>query len=168
MLITSEDFFVGIDLSLAGSGIVIINENGELVEQKLVVTYKDCYLSPEQRVMDIFDQTKFVVNITRLKFVCIEGLSYMSVSQTLFERCGLLYMILIHLLKHEIDYLLIPPKTLKKFVTTDGNADKVFIRRVIKCRWGYDFEDDNIADAYGLARMALERIKSKGVGNQIK
>lgn len=153
-------FYVGIDPSLTGNGIVVINEKGELVEKRLITTYKECYLNSEQRVLDVFNQTKFVIGISELRYVCVENLSYMSVSNTLFERCSLLFSILMYLFEHDIKYKTIPPKTLKKFVTTDGNADKKFIRRVIKCRWGYDFKNDNIADAYGLARMALGEVEN--------
>lgn len=150
-----DEYFVGIDPSLTATGISIISNTGELVDTKLIKTHNECYLNAEQRIIDIYNQFKFVSNIVGLKRVYVEGLSYMSNSPTLFERCGLLYLMLTYLFRCDINYEVIPPTTLKKFITTDGHADKLFIRKVIRCRWEYDFEDDNIADAYGLARMAL-------------
>ena len=152
-------FYVGIDPSLTGNAVVIIDEEGVIHESQLITTHKECYLNDEQRILDIFDQVKFVTQILRLKAIYVEGLSYMSVSRSLFERCGLLYLITTHLFRQDVRYKIIPPTSLKKFVTTDGHADKKFMMRVVKCRWGIDFQDDNLCDAYALAQMAKEEFK---------
>ncbi len=163
-----EEFFIGIDPSLAANAVVVINQHGEIIEEKLIKSAgpKDnVYHNPEQRVLDVFNQTKFISNILRLKCVYIEGLSYMSNSPTLFERCGLLYMILTHLFQEDVNYKIIPPTSLKKWHTTDGHADKVMMMRVAKCKWGIDFQDDNICDAYCLAMMAREEYYAKNKSN---
>jgi len=151
----TREYFVGVDPSLTGNAIVIIDERGEYIEGKLIASHKDCYLNGEQRVWDVFNQVKYIANVVRLDSVYIEGLSYMSVSPTLFERCALLYSILMFLLEREVKYKIIPPMTLKKFVTGHGHAKKDQMMTAIKDRWGMEFTDDNLADAYGLARMAL-------------
>jgi len=151
-----EKFFVGVDPSLTGNAIVIIDNKGNIHDTKLVSTHKECYLNGEQRVLDVFNEVKYIANVCRLEAVYIEGLSYMSVSPTLFERCGLLYLILTHLFEREVPYKIVPPTTLKKFTTDNGRADKKEMMKVAKSRWGVDFEDDNICDAYCLARMALK------------
>lgn len=153
---SNDEFYVGIDPSLKGNAVVVIDGNGFIHKEQLTSTDVECYLNAEQRILDIFNELKFVVNIINLKLVYVEGLSYMSVSPTLFERCGLLYLITTYLFENDVRYKIIPPTSLKLFITTDGHADKAFIQKVIKCRWGYNFKDDNIADAYGLARMALK------------
>jgi len=155
-----EIFFCGIDPSLTANAIVLINQDGEIVEKKLISTDRDMYLCPEQRILDIFDQMKFIPNIVRLEAVYVEGLSFMSTSPTLFERCALLYMLTTHLFKKDIRYSVIPPTSLKKWHTTDGHADKDLMMKVAKCRWNIDFKDDNICDAYCLAMMALEDYKN--------
>lgn len=151
-----SEIFVGIDPSLKGNAVVIIDEQCIILKSILVNTHKECYINDDQRILDIFDQIQFIVALKNLKAVYVEGLSYMSVSQSLFERCGLLYLITTHLFRHDIKYRVVPPTTLKKFVTTDGHADKLFMMRVTKCRWGIDFKDDNLCDAYCLAQMAKE------------
>lgn len=52
------------------------------------------------------------------------------------------------------------PKALKKFVTGNASATKAEMVATIEQRWGATFpgNDDNLADAYGLARMGLEAI----------
>lgn len=50
--------------------------------------------------------------------------------------------------------LQIPPMTLKKFAAGKGNAKKQEMLLQIYKRWGLEFNDDNAADAYALARLA--------------
>lgn len=152
----TDDIFVGIDISLTGNAVVLINKDGKIIHKLLVSTIKDLYINPEQRILDIFDQVKFISGIVNLRTIYIEGLSYMSVSPTLFERCGLLYMITTFLFRCNIFYKIVPPTSLKKWTTTDGFADKVLMMRVAKCKWGIEFTDDNICDAYCLAMLARE------------
>lgn len=50
--------------------------------------------------------------------------------------------------------VLVTPQQLKKFATGNGNAKKdVLVKEVLK-RWGEDFDDTNLAEAYVLARVA--------------
>jgi Holliday junction resolvasome RuvABC endonuclease subunit len=155
-----EKHFVGIDPSLAGNAVVIINDKGEIEHTQLICTDKECYINGEQRVTDIFDQLGYIDEVARLESVYIEGLAYSSNSTTLFERCGLLYLILNKLLNSETNYAVIPPTFLKKWHTTDGHADKDMMMCVAKCKYGIDFQDDNICDAYCLAMLALEDWKN--------
>jgi Holliday junction resolvasome RuvABC endonuclease subunit len=50
--------------------------------------------------------------------------------------------------------LLVPPMTLKKYVTGKGTAKKNEMLLAVYKEWGIEFNDDNAADAYGLALMA--------------
>jgi crossover junction endodeoxyribonuclease RuvC len=50
--------------------------------------------------------------------------------------------------------LQIPPMTLKKYASGKGNAKKQEMLMQIYKRYGVEFNDDNAADSYGLARLA--------------
>jgi Holliday junction resolvasome RuvABC endonuclease subunit len=50
--------------------------------------------------------------------------------------------------------LQIPPMTLKKYATGKGTAKKQEMLMQIYKRWGIEFNDDNAADSYALARLA--------------
>jgi Holliday junction resolvasome RuvABC endonuclease subunit len=50
--------------------------------------------------------------------------------------------------------LQIPPMTLKKYAAGKGNAKKQEMLMQIYKRWGIEFNDDNAADSYALARLA--------------
>ena len=49
--------------------------------------------------------------------------------------------------------LKVPPMTLKKYAAGKGNAKKQEMLLQIFKRWGIEFNDDNAADSYGLARL---------------
>jgi crossover junction endodeoxyribonuclease RuvC len=151
-----EYVFAGIDPSLKGTGIVLINENGSIIKQLVYKTDKECYMNNEQWILDVYEQVKFITNVPRLKSVYIEGLAYSSLSTTLHERIGLLFLIKTLLFKKDIKYKEIPPTSLKKWTTTDGHAEKWLMMAVAKCRWGIEFNDDNICDAFCLAQLARE------------
>lgn len=67
--------------------------------------------------------------------------------------------------------LQIPPMTLKKYAAGKGNAKKQEMLMQIYKRWGIEFNDDNAADSYALARLAsgtsIDAIESQIV-EQIK
>jgi len=49
--------------------------------------------------------------------------------------------------------LKVPPMTLKKYATGKGNAKKQEMLMQIYKRWNIEFNDDNAADSYALARL---------------
>ncbi len=151
-----ECIFIGIDPSLKATGLVIINENGNILEQFVYKTDAECYMNSEQWLLDIFDQIKFITTIPKLISVYIEGLAFFSKSPTLHERIGLLFLIKTYLFEKDINYKQIPPTSLKKWTTTDGFAEKWLMMAVAECRWGVHFTDDNICDAFCLAQLARE------------
>jgi Holliday junction resolvasome RuvABC endonuclease subunit len=57
--------------------------------------------------------------------------------------------------------LLIPPATLKKFVTGSGQASKAQMAAATYNLWGEEIQQDDLCDAYGLARMAEEYVENK-------
>ena len=50
--------------------------------------------------------------------------------------------------------VLVAPQQLKKFTTGNGNTKKEMLPKEILKRWGVDFDDMNIGEAYALARIA--------------
>ena len=148
------NFFVGIDPSLNATGLVLIDAKGKIHEEKLIHTINENYLCIEQRLLDILNDIKISLLSVNLKAACIEGLSYFSISPTLYERCGLLYLITTFLFENDIPFKLIPPKSLKKWAVGNGNADKKIMMNQSGKRWGINFIDDNICDAFNLAQMS--------------
>jgi crossover junction endodeoxyribonuclease RuvC len=51
--------------------------------------------------------------------------------------------------------LIVPPTSLKKFVTGRGNAKKNEMLLGVYKQWGVEFSDDNQADAFALEKFGL-------------
>ena len=68
------------------------------------------------------------------------------------------YLLRIYLLEESLvhKYDIIPPNTLKKFITGKGNAKKELMLLKVYKRWGVEFNDNNMADAYSLAKKAFD------------
>lgn len=49
---------------------------------------------------------------------------------------------------------IVPPTSLKKYVTGAGNAAKDNMLLGVYKKWGVEYKDNNLADSYGLARLA--------------
>jgi crossover junction endodeoxyribonuclease RuvC len=58
------------------------------------------------------------------------------------------------LTQHKVKYLVVSPKSLKKFVTGKGDADKEKMRWATKKKWSIDIDQNDECDAYGLAKVA--------------
>ena len=48
----------------------------------------------------------------------------------------------------------VPPATLKKFVTGSGTSAKAVMLKEVWRRWRFDTDNDNVADAFGLSKVA--------------
>lgn len=51
--------------------------------------------------------------------------------------------------------IVIPPSTLKKYLTGKGAGDKNIVMKHVYKRWGFDVDDDDQCDAFGCALVGL-------------
>ena len=58
-------------------------------------------------------------------------------------------------LQAEIEYIVVAPPTLKKFITGKGNAKKDHMMLEVFKRFGFDAPNNDVADAVGLAMYGL-------------
>ena len=154
--------FVGLDLSYTGTGLIVLDNNGLILEQKLIST--DSKNDTEDRILKIGDEIDFIPKIIGLGGVYIEGPSYSSIGNQMLQMGALNFFVRIFLRKKNVNYKIIAPPTLKKWVAGTGKAKKEMMLLHIYKRWGIEFEDNNLADAYGLARMAMEEITNESSG----
>jgi len=149
--------FCGIDASFTSTGVVIIDEEGEIVEQKLIITKKnsnDKY-DIEHRILKVVDELLLLKNYNNLYNVYIEGISFGSRGEAAEQLAALNYFIRISLLQRGIFFNVIPPTKLKKFITGTGQAKKELMLKEVYKKWGQDFNSNDLCDAYSLARMSL-------------
>lgn len=140
--------YIGIDPSTK-TGIVILNKNGE-------VMHKEEIASNEKDDLDRFDEiaqkVKSLVNKTDK--VTIEGFSYGSRGRGVSTQYGIGWILRYVLYYAGVDFIEIPPTTLKKFATGKGNAKKEDMILPIYKRYGFEDKSDNVRDAYVLAQIA--------------
>lgn len=149
-----DPMFVGLDPSYNGFAIMVIDKNGDIIEQRLLSS--DTKKEAEERIIELEKDFKFIPNIHSLYSVCIEGPSFSSNGAFVLQMGALHYYLRLFLLKNNVKYTIVAPGTLKKFVTGDGRAKKDLMLLKVYKKWGVEFDNDNTADAYGLARYALE------------
>ena len=146
--------FVGIDPSFNSTGIIVLDENAEIVDEKNFSLAK--YDEIEEKLLKFEENISFIPTITRLGGVYIEGPAYMASGKYILQMGAMHFILRLFLYKRDVFFKVIAPGTLKKFVTGKGNAKKDLMLLKVYKRWGVEFEVDDLADAYGLARMALE------------
>jgi crossover junction endodeoxyribonuclease RuvC len=156
-----EMLFVGLDPSINATGVVILDDCENIVGQR-TFSVKDKDKMFERSLIKYEEEISFLTKILNLGSVYIEGPSYQSAGQAVLQMGALHFCTRVYLFKAGINYRVIAPGTLKKFVTGKGNAKKeVMLLKTYK-KWGVEFTDNNLCDAYSLARLALEDFKNRG------
>jgi|GEM_PF-1369911 len=133
-----------------GTGIILLN-NGEIEKQVFL---------PTPSTDPIYTRVKTIQNAIRANcgempdLFVVEGISYASSGQTALQMGYLQYSIrefLIYVLKQ--GFIDVPPTSLKKFALGKGTGDKNLILKEVYKKWGFDTDNDNLADAYVLAKI---------------
>lgn len=155
---SNEKVFVGIDPSLRATGLIVIDQDQCIMEEKLIVTTKN--ESEEASMSHILDELSFIPNIVRLESVYLEA-PYVGHPNNTLQLGAIHYMIRVLLYKNDIKYKTIPPKSLKVFHCGSGSVKKAGVLDAVEKTLGVRFEDHNLADAYGLARLALEEFQNE-------
>lgn len=144
---------IGIDPSLTSTGLCVMDEKGEILETLAINSKFD----GAKRLHDIKRQLKprccYTSGDSEEKtFVFIEGYSYGSMNgrEILGELGG---MIRLMLYEEEIEFVDIPPTSLKKFTAGKGNADKIAMAIAVLKIWGKDFPTTDQTDAFALAEL---------------
>lgn len=146
--------WVGLDQSYSGFGIVIIDQFGT---ESLLLKFppKD---SAGMRLGDIYVSLITIFNRCQEAYdelhVAMEGYAMGRTfnREKLGELGGVVK--LAHATVFGSDPLVVPPTTLKKFITGKGNASKKEVVASVQSKWDSGVKNDNIADAYGLAQYA--------------
>jgi len=152
--ILRDPMFVGIDPSYNGFAIVVLDKDANIIEQRLLNS--DTKKEAEERILELEKGFDFIPNIVCLQSIYLEGPSFSSNGAFQLQMGALHYYLRIFLLKKNVEYKIIAPGALKKFVTGTGTAKKELVLLNVYKKWGVEFNDNNLADAYGLARMALD------------
>lgn len=154
-------YYVGLDLSLCGTGIAIIDQDSKLYYNKTIKVKS----KGEDRLIQIRDAIAeaFTGFQSSVKRVIVEGYSYGSKSASLPFQIGELGgVIKTWLHENRYDFTVIAPATLTKHIAGMGNFanglknKKILKRDEVNKKWGTTFTDHNQSDAYGLAQYGRE------------
>lgn len=151
----NQEVTIGIDQSLTGFALSVVSVNSPT--QHITWVYKSPY-NGVQRLADITSwiQGRFIDQVSKgnvILDVAMEGTVLASQSALVLGELSAT----VKLALYDIDRILplqVPPMTLKKYATGKGTAKKQEMLLQIYKRWGVEFNDDNAADAYALARLA--------------
>ena len=154
----SGDVTIGIDQSLTGFALTVMSVAEP--SKHLTWVYKSPYFGIE-RLVDIrqwlVDTINYVEEELELDIldIAMEGTVLQSqAALVLGELSATVRLAIYDLFEDERKYpLKVPPMTLKKYAAGKGNAKKQEMLLQIYKRWGLEFNDDNAADAYALARL---------------
>lgn len=155
---------IGIDQSLTGFAISFVEVGNESAHDTRV--YKS-NLRGVARLNDIaaWLQRRLDAHQRKLVYdVAMEGTVRASMAASVLgELAGVTKLVLWHHFATETHArpLLVPPMTLKKYVTGVGTAKKNEMLLKTFTSWGIEFSDDNAADAYGLARLSAGSFSNK-------
>ena len=147
---------LGIDQSLTGSGVSIIDIDG-IIEidgiqgKQLIKSTK----KGVKRLIDIKNQILVLNDKFKPDYVAMEGYGFMTKGRAfeLGELGGMLKVMFTELGKEP---MIIHPSHLKKYITGKGNADKSIMLMGIYKKYGIEFDNHNIADSFGISKMALD------------
>ena len=153
---------IGIDQSLTGFAFTVIS----VIDPTKYKTF--VYKSPYNGVQRLSDISGWLVSKlvdantlskNKVQDIAIEGSVLTSFSAlVLGELAATVKLSIWDLFKggppHLRTPLQIPPMTLKKYAAGKGNAKKQEMLLQIYKRYGIEFNDDNAADSYALARIA--------------
>jgi Holliday junction resolvasome RuvABC endonuclease subunit len=150
--------YIGIDPSYSSTGLIHLNEEAKIIKQETIKVNKKGtntvwrLIKVKEKLIDPI----IALHRSELIKVCMEGPSYNSRGSYVLQMGALNYMIRYWLENEGINYTVRTPNELKKFVTGKGNCKKDLILLKVFKKWGEEFDCDDLADAYGLARYILE------------
>jgi Holliday junction resolvasome RuvABC endonuclease subunit len=149
---------MGLDLSLTGTGLVIVDEDGTLVVSELLKSKPsgDRPLDELVRIQKIVGRIEAFIEEHSPSSVFIENLAFMARNTTaLVQLSGLSFMVRDMLSRRGIPFFLIAPTSLKKFITSSGKGDKNLMLLEVYKQYNHSFLEDNTCDSFCLCACGL-------------
>lgn len=145
---------MGLDLSLAATGLVVIAAGDEVVEKRLIKTKKSEFFDDTERYAYIRDEIMRSVVEHSPSAIVIEGPAFAKLEKRTYELAG---AVKVHFYDEEHPFVMMQPNTLKKEATGNGRATKDDMV-VAAQEFDPEITDHNLADALHLARQAWDLI----------
>lgn len=151
---------IGLDISIAATGYCIVDEHKGLKDWGVVKTAPKGYESDTRRFDDISTEIFSRVADYGCGAVFVENYAYAAPGNIMrvAELTGIIKCDFLHNFGVEQGdgLFVVAPSTLKKYALGSGVGDKGLILKAIFKKWGMDTDENNIGDAYVLARMGVD------------
>jgi Holliday junction resolvasome RuvABC endonuclease subunit len=154
-----KNIAIGIDQSYSGFGITVINVDN--VSNYFTITFKAQELHIDRLVWIKDKLTYLLTEMTKDRdtvTVAMEGYAFGTTMAHMLGELGAVVKLTCYEVLDGFDGkypYIIPPTTLKKYVTGKGTGvQKNQILLAVYKKWGVEFNDDNMADSYALAMLA--------------
>lgn len=142
--------FLGVDQSLRGTGLVVLSETGVILLQRLV---QPASLRGVERLGFIRAELREVLQRHQPHRAALEGYSFDSTGRV-FQLGELGGLVQLAFWDAQVPFMMVPPASLKKFVSGNGKAEKEQMLKATLDKWQIDFhEEDDLCDAHGLAQI---------------
>jgi len=154
------DVFVGVDQSLQEPGVVVLTSDGDFYRGASLPTKKERGAARLRLIAEFIRDTIGTENTVLA--AALEGPSLGSVHREfdLGEASGTVKLALA--LFWGAEPFVIEPVRLKYFATGHWQAEKEDVIHAVKSNWGFTTDNDNVADAYVLARIAYSMMNGPG------
>lgn len=152
------NYYVGLDLSLTCSGVVVVDKNSTLVLERTIKTNPDDFDNDMQRC-DYIARTIVneldVLGMKNIKLIILEDyFSGYKNPQVGLRLATLGTVVRMRLLDFGYSFLTITPAHNKKFVSGNGQAKKDKMQLYIYKKYGIESITNDTADACGMAFFA--------------
>ena len=153
---------IGLDISLSNSGIVKLDTENNTISKFTIKTHPNpnrmARLEKFWKIfLEIIDDYCFGDKVLANKVLfSLEDYSYaIRNSRSLISLAEQGGLIRFHFHKIGANLQLYAPAEVKKFATGKGNAKKELMIKAVYKKWGFDTNDQNLADGYVVARLRL-------------
>ena len=147
------------DLSLVRTGLATIYDDGPLVGGSACVIASK--LKGAARLCEISDTLIRKAVSIAAEVVVLEGPAFGAKGSALCDLWGLRGVVLADLSRAGFRVVEVPPSSIKKWLTDNGNAGKDLMLATAIRALNYEGSDNNEADAWALAHMAYNHLTGK-------
>jgi Holliday junction resolvasome RuvABC endonuclease subunit len=146
--------FLGLDLSITGSGVVLIDESYKIVDK--IVLHSDTI--GIERLFHLENQFITFLNpyFKLINLVCIESPAFGAREGQLFNIGEVKGIFKVNLFKHGKEIIFAAPTQVKKVCWGTGTGTKDLMLLKVFQNFGEEFLSHDLADAYVLARIARD------------
>ena len=144
---------LGIDLSLTGTGLVVLDHQGNTVHRQVLGTKAS--LDMMERCSIIAGRVLELIDMHEPDAICIEDYAVGKFGGSAIAGISVGAIVRYFFRQKGIDYWLVNAGTLKAFATGTGAAKKEQVMMACYKKWKFEAIDNNEADAYVLARIGL-------------